>query len=60
MIKVVATAKNKYGAIMVLGANAGDGPLVANYHGMSGNMVTFAEGITAAAGGHCCSGMTRK
>lgn len=43
--------KDKYGSIMVLGANAGAmDPLVANYHGMSGNMVTFAEGITAAAG----------
>jgi len=43
--------QNKYGAIMVLGANAGAmDPLVANYHGMSGDMVTFAEGITAAAG----------
>lgn len=43
--------KNKYGSIMVLGANAGAmDPLVANYHGMSGNMVSFAEGITAAAG----------
>lgn len=43
--------KNKYGAIMVLGVNSGAmDPLVANYHGMSGNMVTFAEGITAAAG----------
>jgi beta-glucosidase len=43
--------KNKYGSIMVLGANAGAmDPLVGNYHGMSGNMVSFAEGITAAAG----------
>lgn len=43
--------KNKYGSIMVLGANAGAmDPLVANYHGMSGDMVSFAEGITAAAG----------
>lgn len=43
--------KDKYNSIMVLGANAGAmDPLVANYHGMSGNMVTFAEGITAAAG----------
>lgn len=43
--------RNKYGAIMVLGANAGAmDPLVANYHGMSGDMVTFVEGITAAAG----------
>jgi beta-glucosidase len=43
--------KNKYGSIMVLGPNAGSmDPVVANYHGMSGNIVTFAEGITAAAG----------
>ncbi len=43
--------KNKYGSIMVLGPNAGAmDPMVANYHGMSGNIVTFAEGITAAAG----------
>lgn len=42
---------NKYGSIMVLGPNAGAlDPMVANYHGMSGNIVTFAEGITAAAG----------
>ncbi|MBB1284347.1 glycoside hydrolase family 3 C-terminal domain-containing protein [Flavisolibacter sp. BT320] len=43
--------KNKYGSIMVLGPNAGAlDPMVANYHGISGNIVTFAEGITAAAG----------
>lgn len=43
--------KDRYNSIMVLGANAGAmDPLVANYHGISGNMVTFAEGITAAAG----------
>lgn len=43
--------KKRYGSIMVLGANAGAmDPMVANYHGMSGNIVTFAEGITAAAG----------
>lgn len=41
----------KFGSIMVLGPNAGAlDPLVANYHGMSGDMVTFAEGITKAAG----------
>ena len=41
----------KYGSIMVLGPNAGAmDPMVANYHGMSGNIVTFAEGITEAAG----------
>ncbi|NTS42193.1 glycoside hydrolase family 3 C-terminal domain-containing protein [Flavisolibacter sp. BT320] len=43
--------KKKYGSVMVLGPNAGAlDPMVANYHGMSGNIVTFAEGITAAAG----------
>ncbi len=43
--------KNKYGSIMVLGPNSGAmDPMVANYHGMSGNIITFAEGITAAAG----------
>ncbi len=43
----------KYGSIMVLGPNSGAmDPMVANYHGMSGNIVTFAEGITAAAGPH--------
>lgn len=43
--------KSKYSSIMVLGPNAGAlDPLLANYHGMSGNMVTFAEGITEAAG----------
>lgn len=42
---------DKYGSIMVLGPNAGAlDPLLANYHGLSGNMVTFAEGITEAAG----------
>lgn len=43
--------KKKYASIMVLGANAGAmDPMVANYHGMSGDIVTFAEGITAVAG----------
>jgi beta-glucosidase len=43
--------KDAYKSIMVLGPNAGAlDPLVANYHGMSGGMVTFAEGITEAAG----------
>lgn len=41
----------KHGSIMVLGPNAGAmDPMVANYHGMSGNIVTVAEGITQAAG----------
>jgi beta-glucosidase len=43
--------KNRYQSIMVLGPNAGAlDPLLANYHGMSPNMVTFAEGIIDAAG----------
>lgn len=43
--------RDDYGSIMVLGPNAGTmDPMVANYHGMSGNIVTFAEGITKAAG----------
>ncbi|HEY8388985.1 MAG TPA: glycoside hydrolase family 3 N-terminal domain-containing protein [Parasegetibacter sp.] len=48
---ILPLKKEKYGSIMVLGANAGAmDPMVANYHGMSGNIVTFAEGITKAAG----------
>lgn len=43
--------KKKYGSLMVLGANAGAmDPMVGNYHGLSNNIVTFAEGIAAAAG----------
>ena len=43
--------KSKYRSMVILGANAGTiDPLVANYHGISGNMVTFAEGIAEAAG----------
>lgn len=49
--KLLPLDAKKYGSIMVLGPNAGAmDPMVANYHGMSGNIVTFAEGITAAAG----------
>lgn len=40
-----------YKTIIVSGPNGGSiGPLAANYHGLSGNMVTFAEGIAEAAG----------
>ena len=43
--------KKKYSSLMILGPNAGSiDPLLANYHGLSANLVTFAEGITAAAG----------
>ena len=41
----------KYKSLMVIGANAGSmDAMIGNYHGMSGNIVTFVEGITAAAG----------
>jgi beta-glucosidase len=41
----------KYPSIMVVGSNAASfDALMANYHGISGNMVTFAEGIANAAG----------
>ncbi len=49
--RLLPLKKEAYGSIMVLGSNAGAmDPMVGNYHGMSGNIVTFAEGITAAAG----------
>jgi beta-glucosidase len=48
---ILPLASGKYHSIMVLGPNAGAlDPLLGNYHGISGNMVTFAEGITEAAG----------
>jgi beta-glucosidase len=43
--------REKYPSIMVVGSNAASlDALMANYHGISGNMVTFAEGIAKAAG----------
>ncbi|HEX2606047.1 MAG TPA: glycoside hydrolase family 3 N-terminal domain-containing protein, partial [Flavisolibacter sp.] len=43
--------KDGYSSIMVLGPNAGSiEPLVGNYHGISGQMVTFVEGLAEAAG----------
>jgi len=48
---VLPLNKDKIGSIMVAGENAANiSTLVGNYHGMSGNMVTFAEGITKKAG----------
>ncbi len=48
---VLPLAKNKYSSIMVIGANAASvEAMVGNYHGMGGDIVTFAEGITKAAG----------
>jgi beta-glucosidase len=43
--------KEKYKTILVTGSNAANTDvLLANYHGLSSNMVTFAEGITQVAG----------
>jgi beta-glucosidase len=46
--------KTKYGSLLVTGENSASiEALVGNYHGMSSNLVTFAEGITKAAGPAC-------
>lgn len=46
--------KNKYGSLLVTGQNSVSfEALMGNYHGVSGNMVTFLEGITKAAGPAC-------
>ncbi|MDP4209036.1 MAG: glycoside hydrolase family 3 N-terminal domain-containing protein [Bacteroidota bacterium] len=51
---VLPLRKEKYASLMVTGANASSiEALLGNYHGISGNMVTFAEGITSAAGPAC-------
>jgi beta-glucosidase len=43
--------KAKIKSLMVTGTNASSlDALLANYHGISGNMVTFAEGLASAAG----------
>lgn len=48
---VLPLQKEKYSSMMVLGSNAAaPDALLANYHGINGNLVTFAEGIAAAAG----------
>ncbi|WP_018611261.1 glycoside hydrolase family 3 N-terminal domain-containing protein [Segetibacter koreensis] len=48
---VLPLQKDKYSSILVTGANSASlEAMVGNYHGMSGNIVTFAEGITKAAG----------
>jgi beta-glucosidase len=48
---VLPLQKSKTASLLVTGSNAGSlDPLLANYHGISGDMVTFAEGIAAAAG----------
>lgn len=48
---VLPLQKDKYPSILVTGANSSSiAAMVGNYHGMSGNIVTFVEGITKAAG----------
>jgi beta-glucosidase len=48
---ILPLKREKYASIMVAGANASSlDALVGNYHGISGNMVTFVEGISKAAG----------
>ncbi len=48
---VLPLKKNAYSSILVTGVNAASvEAMVGNYHGLSGNIVTVAEGITQAAG----------
>jgi beta-glucosidase len=48
---ILPLQRNKYSSIMVVGANASSlDVLMGSYHGISGDMVTFAEGIAKAAG----------
>lgn len=48
---ILPLQKNKYSSIMVVGANASSlDVLMGSYHGISGDMVSFAEGIAKAAG----------
>lgn len=48
---VLPLQKDHYASLLVAGANASSlDALMGNYHGISGNMVTFAEGITREAG----------
>lgn len=48
---VLPLPKDKYSSMMVVGSNAAaPDALLANYHGINGSLVTFAEGIAEAAG----------
>ncbi len=48
---VLPLPEDKYSSMIVLGSNAAaPDALMANYHGINGSLVTFAEGIAAAAG----------
>ena len=48
---ILPLERSKTGSMMVLGENAANiSVLVGNYHGMSGNMVTYAEGLVSKSG----------
>lgn len=48
---VLPLKKENYPKVLVVGSNAASADaLLANYHGISPNLVTFVEGITAAVG----------
>jgi beta-glucosidase len=48
---VLPLQKDKYSSIIVTGANAASiEAMIGNYHGLSGDIVTIAEGIAKAAG----------
>lgn len=48
---VLPLPKDKYSSMIVVGSNAAaPDALMANYHGINGSLVTFAEGIAEAAG----------
>lgn len=49
--KLLPLDVSKLNSLLVTGANSGSlDPLLANYHGISSNMVTYAEGISKACG----------
>lgn len=51
---VLPLQKKKYASLLVTGVNSASlEALMGNYHGVSGNMVTFVEAITSAAGAGC-------
>jgi beta-glucosidase len=46
---ILPLKREKYSSLMVIGANASSmDAILGNYHGISNNIVTFAEGITGA------------
>jgi beta-glucosidase len=51
---ILPLKKEKYGSLLVTGVNSASlEALMGNYHGVSGDMVTFTEGITRLAGPDC-------